>query len=784
MAIVQISKLTQRSGNLVDLPQLSEAEFGWASDEKRLFIGKETPNENVEVLTSYSRIDFSQIEGSVGNLNISPVPLNGQVLAYDGTNWVNRGRGAAGLLTFGDISNVKIDGGAIGYVLQTDGLGNLSWTPKGTLFVNILDLSDDTPVVMTVDPTTPYSNDIQVTISGVNGSGNSIVNGQTFYVQLSNDYPTSGNVFLYEGVGATTPVVGTGLTYTNSPEGVATSVFSSGSGGVAGGSDTTVQFNKSGLAFGDADFTFNYALPTKLLTVNGNAAISNLAVQGISSASSFISNVTTGTAPLQVTSTTRVANLNVSYANVSDFNVVTNQTVGVFYPALVSNNATGNRALSANVNLSFNAGNGLLSTSELSVTGNISGGNISTTDTVSATGNISGGNISTTGELEASTLTSTVITGTAPLSVTSTTRVDNLNVSHANVSDYVAVEAQSSGDFYPVFVTGTTSGNYELQSNSGISFNAATGLLTVPTIQTSGNITGLYFIGNGSSLTDINGSNVTGEVGFSATSNSVSLSNVAGAGNIASLNLTGNSSQVLLGNGVFGDVLFPIPTQIVNGSSNVVATLNSNVTVGVSGTANVVVITNTGTIINGTLSVTGNANTGNLGTNNIVSTGTLSVAGNANTGNLGTNNIVSTGTLSVTGNANTGNLGTNNIVLTGNVTGNTAGFALGYRDIPQLSLTTNTTIPTTAAGKHYYSTSSSNLILTIANSSVSNFAIGAVVNIINRGTGTITIAQGSGVSLYLVGDNTPSNRTLVSYGMATLQKVENDIWFIVGAGVD
>ena len=51
MAIVQISKIQQRSGNLVDLPQLDDAEFGWANDEKRLFIGKTTPNENIEVLT-------------------------------------------------------------------------------------------------------------------------------------------------------------------------------------------------------------------------------------------------------------------------------------------------------------------------------------------------------------------------------------------------------------------------------------------------------------------------------------------------------------------------------------------------------------------------------------------------------------------------------------------------------------------------------------------------------------------------------------------------------------
>ena len=127
MSILQISKIQQRSGNLVDLPQLDEAEFGWASDNKRLFIGKTTPNENIEVLTGYSQISFDQIDGSVGNLNINPLTVDdGQVLAYDGTNWVNRGGNAGGLLNLGNVGNVKIEGGAIGYVLETDGLGNLS----------------------------------------------------------------------------------------------------------------------------------------------------------------------------------------------------------------------------------------------------------------------------------------------------------------------------------------------------------------------------------------------------------------------------------------------------------------------------------------------------------------------------------------------------------------------------------------------------------------------------------------------------------------------------------
>ena len=55
MSIIQISKIQVRSGDLVDLPQLDEAEFGFATDENRLYIGKSNPEpENVEVVTSYS----------------------------------------------------------------------------------------------------------------------------------------------------------------------------------------------------------------------------------------------------------------------------------------------------------------------------------------------------------------------------------------------------------------------------------------------------------------------------------------------------------------------------------------------------------------------------------------------------------------------------------------------------------------------------------------------------------------------------------------------------------
>ena len=60
MAIVQISRITQRKGLQENLPQLAGAEFGWSIDQRRLFIGNGTIEEgapeigNTEILTEYS----------------------------------------------------------------------------------------------------------------------------------------------------------------------------------------------------------------------------------------------------------------------------------------------------------------------------------------------------------------------------------------------------------------------------------------------------------------------------------------------------------------------------------------------------------------------------------------------------------------------------------------------------------------------------------------------------------------------------------------------------------
>ncbi len=156
-----------------------------------------------------------------------------------------------------------------------------------------------------------------------------------------------------------------------------------------------------------------------------------------------------------------------------------------------------------------------------------------------------------------------------------------------------------------------------------------------------------------------------------------------------------------------------------------------------------------------------------------ISAVTLTATGNVSGGNILTGGVVSA----------TGNVSGANLIAGGNVTGNVGGFSLGYRDIPQVSFSANATIATADAGKHFYSTSASNLILTIANNASQAFQTGSAVTIINQGTGNITVAQGSGVTLYLAGNASSGNRTISTFGMATCIKVATDTWFINGTGV-
>jgi hypothetical protein len=508
MAIIQISKIQQRSGNLVDLPQLDEAQLGWANDAKRLFIGTTTPNpnENVEVLTAYSNITFSQINGSEGNLNISAAS-NGEVLSYDGTNWVNKGGSAGGEINLGSVSNITITGGAIGYVLETDGLGNLSWTPKGTLYTEIVAISSASTGIMTVANTTPYTNGQSVTISGVLGANaNNVVNGQTFYVELAVDFATTGNVGLYTDASLTAGLNTTTLTATANT-GIATSVISSGGGAAAaGGSNTTIQFNDNNVIQGNAGFTFNKI--TGAVAIPGNVTAGNV------SGTLLTGTLTTAAQP-NITSVGTLTSLAVT-GNISGANVTgTHYGAATGLTSIPGANVTGTVA-----NATYAVTAGTVTTAaqpnitsvgtltSLAVTGNISGANVTGTHYGAATGltSIPGANVTGTvanatyATTAGSATTAGTVTTAAQPNITSVGTLTSVTVS-ANVT---TGGIKTDNYYYANGVAISFSGAY---SNSNVAsylptFTGTVGAtaLTAGSNVTVGTITGNWSLSSGSRL--------------------------------------------------------------------------------------------------------------------------------------------------------------------------------------------------------------------------------------------------------------------------------------------
>ena len=142
---------------------------------------------------------------------------------------------------------------------------------------------------------------------------------------------------------------------------------------------------------------------------------------------------------------------------------------------------------------------------------------------------------------------------------------------------------------------------------------------------------------------------------------------------------------------------------------------------------------------------------------------------------LVTNTAISTGNVTVNG----------NITLTGNISGNTAGFAIGYRDIPQNFTNTSFSLAITDAGKHILTQNSgaATQTITVPNNSSAAFSTGAAISIIVQSTGTVAVANGAGVTMYLAGNSTAkSTITLNSYSMTTVMKIGTDTWIVSGTG--
>jgi hypothetical protein len=301
------------------------------------------------------------------------------------------------------------------------------------------------------------------------------------------------------------------------------------------------------------------SLSLSSLTVTGTTTSGNFATAGNITASFLVSNVATGTAPFTVTSTTQVANLSVATAG--------------------SATTAGTVTTNAQPNIT----------------------SVGTLTSLAVTGTTTSGNFATAGNITASFLVSNVATGTAPFTVTSTTRVANLNVNYANVSDFISVAAGTGNNFL-IFANAATGNVTELTSTGlvanlsnnsitattfvGALSGAATSATTAGTVTTNAqpNITS---VGTLSSLTATG--NVTG--GNLTTGGSLLVTGVSNLGAVGNVIITGGSSGQYLQTNGSGNLTWAAVSSasISNGNSNVnIPAANGNIQVSVAGVANVI----------------------------------------------------------------------------------------------------------------------------------------------------------------------------------------------------
>ena len=243
-------------------------------------------------------------------------------------------------------------------------------------------------------------------------------------------------------------------------------------------------------------------------------------------------------------------------------------------------------SISAGGNIIANAG---VLAATVSASGDVTGGNVLTGGIVSATGNIIanpssffiGNGSQLTGVAASSVNAAALIGNTLSSNVTFSSLQTVGTLANVSITDYVSAGGNVTGG--NILTAGLISATGTAQLGN---------VQTVGIISASGNVTGNYFIGNGSQLTGIDA------------------------------------------------------TRIINGTSNVaIPAANGNIQMTVNGTADVVVVTATGANVTGYANVTGNlsagnaAVVGNVNSGNLLTTGYVSATGNVYANTVVTSNI-------------------------------------------------------------------------------------------------------------------------------------------------
>jgi hypothetical protein len=187
--------------------------------------------------------------------------------------------------------------------------------------------------------------------------------------------------------------------------------------------------------------------------------------------------------------------------------------------------------------------------------------------------------------------------------------------------------------------TSSTTGALTVAGGAGINGNLYVG----------GNIFGNLVITSQSFVGNVTGGNLnTGGV-VSATANIVggnirTAGQVSAGGNVIGAYIIGDGSQLT-------NIVAAAGAAITNGTSNVRVNANSNVTVSITGSANVVQWATSGEYVTGLISATGNIIGGNISTNGALGAASIGVGGLVSaSGNITGSNILTSGLISATSN--------------------------------------------------------------------------------------------------------------------------------------
>ena len=322
-------------------------------------------------------------------------------------------------------------------------------------------------------------------------------------------------------------------------------------------------------------------------------------------------------------------------------------------------------------NILIVSGTGVYSTGTLNVTGLATLSNLSVTGAVTSTGTIQ----------SLADVTAVTVTASGNLSANNAVITNNISAGlfTGNGAGLTGVVAVGNVGAASQLTNGTTTMNIPV-ANGNMIGNVG-GVTNIFTLSTGGlGITGIV-----SASGNIISGNLVTSGRVSATGNVLTGGIVSATGNII--------GNYILGNGAFLTNVIASVANINSGTSNVtVVSPNGNISMGISGNANVLVFSSTGQYIQGLISASGDVQGGNLltgglvsATGNVLTGGLISATGNITGGNItldtaagnvyahditANGSLYTSGVMSATGNVRGGNINTGGLVTaTGNVQG-------------------------------------------------------------------------------------------------------------------